>query len=192
MGNGQNSPYRTMSPSSPAGGGRVEESCGLDAFFRDQYDPLVRYLRRRSHTNDDAEEAAQESFTRFIPYVHHQPRAAWKPTLYRIATNLVHDLGRRGRIRAAFPQVSLETQHIVDDQPGPEQLAEYVQQQARLEAAILALPPQCRQVYLMRMHDMETAQIAKRCGISRRMVDKHLANALAHFRQRFGRRTSEA
>lgn len=192
MGNGQERRYRTVLPASPAGGGPVEESRGLEAFFRDQYDPLVRFLRRRSHTDDDAEEAAQESFTRFIPYVSHQPRTAWKPTLYRIATNLVHDRGRRARIRAAFPQVPVETQSLVDDQPGPEQLAERSQQQVRLEAAILVLPPQCRQVYLLRMHGMETAQIAARCGISRRMVDKHLTNALTHFRRRFGRMATEA
>ncbi len=185
MSNGQERPYRAALPA-PSADAPGNGAHGLDAFFRDQYGPLVGFLRRRSRSEEDAEEAAQESFTRLIPYVGQQPRAAWKPTLYRIATNLAHDRMRQARIRAASPEVPLEHEHIEDDQPGPEQSAERRQQQAQLQAAILALPPQCRQVYLMRLNGIETVAIAHRCGISRRMVDKHLSNALRHFRRRFG------
>lgn len=69
----------------------------FDAFFREQYEALLHFLRRRSRTREDAEDVAQESLARFIRYTETQPPEAWKPTLYRIAINVVNDRQRKFR-----------------------------------------------------------------------------------------------
>jgi RNA polymerase sigma factor (sigma-70 family) len=52
-----------------------------------------------------------------------------------------------------------------------------------LYAAIEALPPKCRQVFIMRrFHDLSQDEIARRLGVSRNMVEKHLRLALERCR----------
>jgi RNA polymerase sigma-70 factor (ECF subfamily) len=158
-----------------------------DAFFRAQYDALVGFLRRRSRTNEDAEDAAQESFARLTRYCASYPLAAWKATLYRIAINVVNDQSRKARTHCVQQHVPLDDQEIESDQPTAEEAAAAAQQRALLREAILALPPKCRQVYLLvRLRGMTNVQAASHCGISVRMVEKHLASALIHIRRRFG------
>ncbi len=42
------------------------------------------------------------------------------------------------------------------------------------------LPPKCRQVFLLsRVRRMTYGEIARHCGISRKMVEKHVSHALA-------------
>ncbi|RDS85055.1 RNA polymerase sigma factor [Dyella monticola] len=166
------------------GGGRLD---AYDAFFRTQYDALVSFLRRRSRTNEDAEDAAQESFTRLTRYRDTYPLLAWKAMLYRIAINVVNDQSRRARTRCVPQHVSLDDVSIESDEPSAEEAAAAAQQRVLLREAILALPPKCRQVYLLtRLRGMTSRQVATHCGISVRMVEKHLANALVHIRRRFG------
>jgi len=167
--------------------GAADTSGAFDLFFRQQYAPLVQFLREHRRMGDEAEDLAQESLTRFLSYVDRQPRAAWKPFLYRIAINVVNDRLRRRRVRQALSQASPECLGIVADAPGADEVAAHLQQQSQLHAAIRALPPQCRQVYLLKLlRGMTNVQIAERCGISSRMVEKHLANALVQLHRRFG------
>ena len=50
----------------------------------------------------------------------------------------------------------------------------------RVHAIIEQLPPKCRRVFLLsRMHEMTYPQIAEHCGISVKMVEKHISHALA-------------
>lgn len=163
----------------------------FDAFFRTQYRGLVQFLRRRTPTEQDAEDAAQESLTRLLRYRESTPEATWKPLLYRIATNIAHDQQRmavshRDRSHLALDGLPAE-QEPVADTPTPEDRALHQQQVARLAQAILQLPPKCQKVYLLkRVHNLKRAEIARRCGISVKMVEKHLATALAQLRYRVG------
>lgn len=183
-------------PAKPAVAAVVEEgSCldAYDAFFRAQYDALVGFLRRRSRTNEDAEDAAQESFTRLTRYCASYPLVAWKSMLYRIAINVVNDRSRKARTHCVQQHVPLDDLEIESDQPTAEEAAVTAQQRTLLREAILALPPKCRQVYLLvRLRGMTHAQAASHCGISVRMVEKHLASALIHIRRRFGSAAPDA
>ena len=53
------------------------------------------------------------------------------------------------------------------------------QQLEALRQAIEALPPRCRQVFLLhRLHDMPQADVADALGISRNMVARHMMRAM--------------
>ena len=166
---------------------RCAEVRSFDAFIREQYRSLVQFLRRRTATEQDAEDAAQESMTKLLRYRESEPATAWKQLLYRIAVNVAHDQFRVAHTHCSRDHVALDGHDIADHEYSPEERAEYEQQVARLTQAILALPPKCQRVYLLkRVHGMSRAQIAARCGISVKTVEKHLATALAFLKRKVG------
>jgi RNA polymerase sigma factor (sigma-70 family) len=163
------------------------EARSFDTFIREQYRNLVQFLRRRTATEQDAEDAAQESMTKLLRYRESEPASAWKQLLYRIAVNVAHDQFRSAFTHHSKEHVTLDEQEIATHEHSPEERADYEQQIARLTQAILELPPKCQRVYLLkRVHGMSRAQIAARCGISVKMVEKHLAAALVLLKRKVG------
>jgi len=168
----------------------ADEGSDFEGFIRDQYRGLFHFLRRRTPSDQDAEDAAQESLARLLRYRETAPQATWKSLLYRIATNIAHDQSRLAVSHRNRSHVTLDGPASVElaaDSPTPEERALQAQQIARLSRAILELPPKCQKVYLLkRVHNLKRAEIARRCGISVKMVEKHLATALAHLRREVG------
>src|SRR3546814_1828401 len=68
---------------------------------------------------------------------------------------------------------SVEADSSAAEAPSPEEEAEHAQRAELLQAAILDLPPKCRRVYLLRhRYNLSHAQIATRCGISIKTVER--------------------
>jgi RNA polymerase sigma-70 factor (ECF subfamily) len=160
---------------------------GFDAFIRGQLRSLLQFLRLRTASEQDAEDAAQESVAKLLRYRETEPPSAWKQLLYRIAINVAHDQFRVALTHHSKEHVALEGLEIATPEHSPEQQAIYEQQVASLTQAILKLPPKCQRVYLLkRVHGMSRAQIAEHCEISVKMVEKHLATALAQLKRMVG------
>jgi len=165
----------------------------FDTFIREQRLSLVQFLRRRTATEQDAEDAAQESMTKLIRYRESEPASAWKQLLYRIAVNVAHDQFRVSTTHCSKQHVALDEHEVASREHSPEENAEYEQQVTCLTQAILELPPKCQRVFLLkRVHGMSHAQIADRCGISVKMVEKHLATALVLLKRKVGDSSAEA
>ncbi len=129
--------------------------------------------------------AAQESLTKLLRYRTSSPASEWKLLSYRIAINVAHDQGRSQLTFATKDHIALDGRGIAATGLTPGERVAHDQQLAWLTEAILALPPKCQQVYLLkRAHDMSRAQIAARCNISVKMVEKHLAKALILIRRK--------
>jgi len=158
---------------------------GFEEFVRSQYRALVGFLRRRNSA-EDAEEIAQESIISLLGYREKGQVSDWQPLLYRIAIN--HSIKRAKREAPhRHDGHGIEAELIASDVPMPDEEAERAQCAERLQGAILALPPKCRRVYLLRHgHELSHAQIAKYCGISTKMVEKHLATAVLHLQRQVG------
>ena len=164
----------------------------FEGFLRHQFRGLVQFLRARTASEQDAEDAAQESMTKLLRYRDSEPPSAWKQLLYRIAVNVAHDQFRVALTHHRKEHVALDGLDIAATEHTPEQRAVYQQQVARLTKAIQELPPKCQRVYLLkRVHDLSHAQIAERCGISVKMVEKHLATALVQLRRKVGDRSTD-
>jgi RNA polymerase sigma-70 factor (ECF subfamily) len=70
---------------------------------------------------------------------------------------------------------------------GPERHLQSAVAMEALEAAITALPPKCRTVFLLsRIEGLSNREVAQRCGISVKMVEKHLAKAILTCRAQVG------
>jgi RNA polymerase sigma-70 factor (ECF subfamily) len=178
-------------PGVPAIGARGNTQ-HFELFLRGQWRGLLQFLRARTASEQDAEDAAQESMTKLMRYRESEPPSAWKQLLYRIAVNVAHDQYRVALSHHNKDHVGLDGLEIATGEHTPEQQAQHDQQLARLSKAILELPPKCQRVYLLkRVHGLSHADIARRCGISVKMVEKHLATALAQLRRKVGDSAAE-
>lgn len=159
----------------------------FDEFVQRQYRGLVGFLRGRTGSRQDAEDAAQESFAKLLRYRDSEPVQMWPKLLYRIAINVAHDQHRVAHTHHAGDHIELDGNEIPSGVRSPEERAIRTQQLALLAQAIVALPPKCKRVYLLkRAHDLSHAEIAKICSISVKMVEKHLATALVLLKRKVG------
>src|SRR3546814_16564389 len=68
---------------------------------------------------------------------------------------------------------------VASELPGLEQQWQARRSLQTLEAAVEQLPDKCRTVFLLsRIEGLSNAEVAQRCGISVKMVEKHQAQAI--------------
>ena len=157
---------------------REDNAERFDRFVRESAPLLERFLVRLRVGRDDVQDVAQESIARLLRYRDSEPVEAWTALLYRIAINVVRDRARRDRHQ---PSDTPPEAIAADD--SPEQHASDQQALARVRDAILGLSPRCRAVYLMhRVEGLSYPEIARRCGISTKAVEKQMSLALRALR----------
>lgn len=150
----------------------------LERAFRLHKHALHRLLRRRLGNEEDAADVVQESYLRLLRYRHERDPGAIRALLYRIAINLVRMRAREQRRRGGVP-VPLDVDWLDSGAPSQEQLLIDRQRLELLMAVIERLPQKCHQVFVLsRFQGMSYPQIAQRCGISVKMVEKHITKAL--------------
>ncbi|PWB88422.1 RNA polymerase sigma factor [Methylosinus sporium] len=145
--------------------------------FERNHRAMLRYFTRKVG-HDAAPDLLHDAFVRVIRRDQIESIADPPALLQKIAINLVCDFARRRKTERTY----LRPQHFLDDAPSedapPEDWLEYDRKSRLLDAAVDALPPRCREVFELCMEEMTVREIAKRLGISDRMVRKHLAHAI--------------
>lgn len=162
------------------------DQSAFEAVYRQQRTTMLRFLRRRVGDEQDAADLTQEAYLRAWRYRGESPETL-KALLFRIAINLVGTRARLHRSQHTASHLQLDELTIMsDDVPQHEALARE-QHMNLIVAAIHELPAKRRQVFVLsRFHGMPHKEIAKRCGISVSMVEKHLSKGLAFVRSRVG------
>jgi RNA polymerase sigma-70 factor (ECF subfamily) len=141
---------------------------------------LIAFARRRGGAAEDAEDIVQEAFGRF----HRAGRALdapdARPLLHVIVRNLLHDRRRARRDHGGRRLTAEEAElRLVDEAPTPDRTVGARQELAAVSHAIGALPPRCRDAFVMsRFEDLTYDQIADRLGVSVSAVEKHVTEAL--------------
>jgi RNA polymerase sigma factor (sigma-70 family) len=144
------------------------------------HDSLIRFLRQRLRVKEDAADVAQEAYIRMMQYEGSRQIQSPSSMLFRIAINVANDLGRSEQTRRVSSQCSLDGLELVSDRPTPDRELSAEQDLELLYEAIERLPPKCQQVFLLsRAQRMTYPEIARHCGISVKMVEKHISHALA-------------
>jgi RNA polymerase sigma factor (sigma-70 family) len=145
--------------------------------FREHGHPLRRYLSQLVHSFDAAEDLAQEAFARVYATDAAQIQSP-RSFLFRTAHNLALNHVRHQRVASIIPG-GLDGIETTDTAPSAEQSVVARQELATLRAAIDRLPPQCRQVFLLRkIEGLSHRQIAERLGIAVSTVEKHIAKGV--------------
>jgi RNA polymerase sigma factor (sigma-70 family) len=151
------------------------------------HNSLLRFLRQRLRVKEDAADVAQEAYVRLLQYEGSKSIASPSSMLFRIAINVANDLSRSRTTRRVADEQSIEDVELASDEPDVERRIAAEQDLDALYAAIEALPPKCKNVFLLsRVKRMSYPEIAQHCGISVKMVEKHISHALKICAQKVG------
>lgn len=158
---------------------RACETLSVHDTIRRYHDSLIRFLRQRLRVKEDAVDIAQEAYIRMLQYEGSQKIDSPSSMLFRIAINIATDQFRADAARQVSGQVSIDDMELPSQQPSVDREIAAEQDLELLYQAIEGLPPKCRQVFLLsRAQRMTYPQIAAHCGISIKMVEKHISRAL--------------
>ena len=136
------------------------------------YEKRVFSLTSRMCRNSaDAEEAAQEAFLaawQALPAFRGD--ASFATWLYRLVSNACVDILRREGRHQVMAGPSLDDEESSPEPPGkspsPHALAERAELRRQIEAGLAALPPEYRQVLILReIHQCTYDEIAQICSI---------------------------
>jgi RNA polymerase sigma-70 factor (ECF subfamily) len=156
------------------------EPLSIQEIISRHHSALLSFLRLRLRVSHDADDVAQESYIRMMQYEGSREIRSPSSMLFRIAINVANDLGRSELARRAPHQCTLDAVQLVSDWPSAEREIGACQDLELLRAAIAQLSPKCQNVFLLsRAHMMTYTEIANHCGISLKMVEKHISRALA-------------
>jgi RNA polymerase sigma-70 factor (ECF subfamily) len=144
---------------------------------------LHRFLMRRLHSSQQAQDLAQEAYLRLLRVERaelvRQPRAY----LYRIAVNLVTEF----RLRSRRDPITYDSETLEElaEKAGTEPLdeGERAADAQQIEALLEQLPPLYRAIFVLRKRDgLSYPEIAQQLEISVHTVKKYLARAVAKCR----------
>lgn len=148
----------------------------FDRYYRE----LLNYFTRQVKDRDGAADIVQEAYARVLGVQQAgQPIREPRALLYRTARNVLIDQQRHNALR-----VPDEDPQALDAMPAPaaqqpEEAYAAQQRVGRLVAAIEALPPRCREAFVLHKLDgLSHAEVAARMGISRNMVERHVMLAV--------------
>lgn len=145
------------------------------------YEDLLAFVRRKVRCPATAADVMQDIYIRLASRSSSEEVANPRAFVYRIAGNLAIDHLRLERGRARYVTAEPVPDHLPDPNPSAEAIADAKRRLALLADAVAELPPRCREVFVLRkFEELEQHEIARRLGISRNMVEKHLRKALLH------------
>jgi len=160
-----------------------EGDAPFERLLAEQRGPLQNLLRRRLYNEDDVIDAVQETYLRLLDYRSRNPVDSPAALLFRIAENVANDFARRAGSHRASAHFPLDAVELPSVEPSQERQVAAEQELSLLVEGVESLPPKCQQVFLLsRVYELSYSQIAERCGISVKMVEKHISQALVSLR----------
>lgn len=138
----------------------------IASLFRLHQKELQTYLRRRGASPELAADLTQEAFLRLLSAQADASIKNAQAYLFRTATNLSVDWGRRQRLLPLAPDPDVALSGVVDEMPSAERLIISRQEVALLAAALDELPSAVRYVFFARLDGMTYATIARKLDIS--------------------------
>lgn len=154
-----------------------KKSLVRDLFERNQR-AMLRYFTRKAG-REAAPDLLQDAFVRVLGRGPLEAVADPPALLQRIAINLARDFARKQKTETAYLRPGCDLDDVPAEEIAPEDRMEYDRKSRLLDGAVDTLPPRCREVFELSMEDISVGEIARRLGISDRMVRKHLAHAMA-------------
>lgn len=145
---------------------------------------LYRFLRRRLANEDDAKELAQESFLRLLRVARSELVIDPQAYLYRVARNLVYEQGCKALQVGRWADES-ELNDLEDPSDSPEMEVDRATMNQTLAGIVAELPARQQAIVLLFCHEgLSQREIGERLGLSKSMIQKCLAQGLAHCRKR--------
>lgn len=165
------------------------ESAAFEMLLRRHEKSIFSFALRHLGNRMQAEEVTQESFLRVIRAAsRYKPKSSFRNYLYQVARNLCFDLHRkksRGMEEVGLdsnPGASLD--RVPNGNPGPESNVDALQVRSAIHRALLHLPPEQREVFLLKeVEDMKLQDVARITGTNVNTVKSRLRYALFSLRE---------
>lgn len=158
----------------------------LERLFRSEGPGLVRFVRSRIGRDEEVQDVVQEAFACLAAARSQVLLERPEAYLQRIARNLLFTRYRRAAARQASRHVTID--HALDVAIPPDQAWAIEADDARQRylAAIDALSPRTREIFLRSRVDGRTySEIAQEMSVSVKAIEYHMGRALAHLYQAF-------
>jgi RNA polymerase sigma-70 factor (ECF subfamily) len=154
----------------------------FETLYRRHNDALYRYLLRLCRQPQQAEDVFQEVWSKIIKARDsYRPTAKFTTFLYRVAHNCFIDHIRRNKRHTQIADVEPDTQPSADDQP--DEQTERSLARRRLNAALLELPDEQRDVFLLHEEaGLNLEQIASITDSNRETTKSRLRYAVRKLR----------
>ena len=155
---------------------KSKDEKSFEVLFKTHYDTLVRFVYMYLNDLEESEEIVQDTFyTLWEKSENIDIKSSLKSYLYQAARNkslnfIKHNKVKQRHIDSIKHTESefLEDTHI-----------EYNELQDKINSALNALPPKCRQVFeLSRFEEKKYREIAEELDISIKTVENHMGKAL--------------
>jgi RNA polymerase sigma-70 factor (ECF subfamily) len=165
----------------PISGNEESRATVVERLFREHNEALIRFLRGRVGSHNEALEVAQEAYVRLLSLDQPGAVSYLRAFLFKTAANIAIDRRRRNQNfdKVAGRQLFSE----LTENRTPERQLSGEQTLRHLGALIESMPPKCRESFVMnQIHGLDAASIAHRLGITDSMVRKYVVRALLHCR----------
>jgi RNA polymerase sigma factor (sigma-70 family) len=142
---------------------------------------LLKFLRRKGRSHEDAEDLIQEAMLRLHLYGREVPVLNEEAFLRHAVTNLSIDQHRRDRLdlRKQIPIEELNAYNpLVSTESTPDEVLEAQQRLGRVRAALDAVSLRTREIYFAYRAGYSYAEIANHMSISHATIKRHIARAL--------------
>jgi len=172
---------------------REGDAAAFEALVQRHRGPVFNFILRSTGNPARAEDLLQEAWLKVIRGSRqYEPKARFTTWLYTIARNLCVDSARRETFREVVP---LEVprrdgappmgEWLADGRPEPDRAAHSARLRPLLEQALMSLPQEQREVFLLREYSgVPFKEIASVVGMSENTVKSRMRYALEGLRRR--------
>ena len=153
----------------------------VERLFNEHNNSLVRFLRARLRSSEEAEEVAQEAYVRLLQLDRPQTVSYIRAFLFKTASNLATDRLRRKTLHMRWSTLAF----FEETAPSSEEIETQRESVSRVGDYLDELPPKCRRAFLLsRGYGLSTREIADQMCLSRRMIRIYLVKATLHCQAR--------
>jgi RNA polymerase sigma factor (sigma-70 family) len=154
----------------------------VERLFREHNEALIRFLRGRVGSHNEALEVAQEAYVRLLSLDQPGAVSYLRAFLFKTAANIAIDRRRRDQNYDKVAARQLFTE--LTENRTPERQLSGEQTLRHLGILIEAMPAKCRESFVMnQIQGLDATAIAAQLGITNSMVRKYVVRALLHCRQ---------
>lgn len=175
-------PPRAEETTEPANVEGDSRAVVIERLFREHNEALVRFLRGRLGSRNEALEVAQEAYVRLLSLDQPGAVSYLRAFLFKTAANLAIDRRRRTQSYDKLTGGPLFAEFA--EERTPERQVAGEQTLRHLGSLIESMPAKCRAAFVMsQIHGLDAATIAARLGITDSMVRKYVVRALLRCRE---------
>ncbi len=139
---------------------------------------LIKVVRRRGRSREEAEDLIQEAFLRLHEYCRTTEVRNEEAFLARTVSNLAVNEFRRGRV-LSYAKTELEySTTLADTIPGPDRILAAQQRLDQITRVLSAVSERTCEIFLAHRAGYTYEEIAADLHITQRTVQKHIARAL--------------